>query len=418
MSESMPDAACGEAFPTTPSEVSRECCEEAPEQGQAVRPSVPIFLETAGFEDDDDKLPVDLNGCATSEVPGAVAVEEGLNEDSCSSSSSRKLAATEPRRKPGLDLADPELTTDEGLALADALREAQAALDFARQFVTSPSLGRSSAKSLPQSDAQHAALQDPIDKVEAEGLSSIAPVPRETSPACLASAASVEQSAPDCARPSQEHVNALHARFGPNCARMRVAQQAASEKRHTVDKQRLVQQQKQRDAEEAAKSEPLRRQAALRAASARRAVQEEKRLQSEEEACIRAKRATNPESAQRYRNGAARRAKSEQHRRQSLAREVLADLEEIQRKRREESDCKGGELQERCEKSEWGHCRAVLSTQPGSKLRGPPAPPGPNLPRIVPSPRNVENLSRAHRTPRKPSSLDVTNLPPLIPSGH
>jgi len=233
------------------------------------------------------------------------------------------------------------------------------------------------------------------------------------------------QSSSSSCRPSQDHLNALHARFGQNAARARAAKQRTQQREQSVDKRKLAQQRLQQDAEQAAKSEPFRRRAAERAASEQRVRRDEQHHLAQEEASMNAKRAANAEASQRYKNSAARRVKSEQQRRRALAREVFADLEDTQRKRFEEDEAKGGELQRRCESSDWAACAPLVHAKSARKLAGQhsdssaptsarklPGQHSDSLPRIIPSPRYASvDAPRSHR-----SNSAVTHLPPLIPA--
>lgn len=277
---------------------------------------------------------------AASDQAGAAEDNRPVVTESCPSSSATRAAQC-PKMPTGLPPAGFVFDTDEGLALAEALNEARAALDHARQVVSSPSLDRVSAACDMQPEVYPQIMQEPQDVVEKTST-----------------------------RPSKQHVNALHARFGQNAARARVARQSGQEREQSKDRRMDVQQRRQRDAEEADKSEPMRQRAALRAASERRIRREEQRQQQEEEELMRAKHAANAEASGRYRSCAARRARSEQQRRRALAQEVLADLETVQRARLEEDECRGDELQRRCEASDWSTCAPMVNTRairkPGS----------------------------------------------------
>merc|ERR1712187_646277 len=54
----------------------------------------------------------------------------------------------------------------------------------------------------------------------------------------------------------------------------------------------------------------------------------------------------------------------------AIVAEVLSDLYEMQAKRREEHEAKGEDLRRKCEKSEWSHCKAVVSTRGPVVRRG------------------------------------------------
>jgi len=234
----------------------------------------------------------------------------------------------------------------------------------------------------------------------------------------LADAGDIEQDGVqvDCKSkvPSQEHLNALHIRFGHNAACARAAKQRCTEKDRYVDNRKQAKCRLQRDAAEAAKSEHLRERAAARVASAKAARHQEYLQSAQEEALMKAKRATNPAVIERHRRGAARRATSERKRRQTLIQEVLSDLTVLQSKRLEEDERKGDELQRRCEELDWADCAPVLKTQPVRKMKGigtPTAASLPSLPRILPGSRIAEDVPRSHR---QSSSHGVPRLPQVL----
>jgi len=302
------------------------------------------------------------------------------------------------------------LITDQGIGLADALKDAKIAsakqLNMCRVDAAVAQTAIKTASSSPHSQVasstSNAAVDAQVGAILSEELT--------TALKHLDELQTSSENAPASVRPSQGHMNALHARFGQNAARMRVAQHRLQEgNRHDLDKRKQLQQKIQRDTEEAKKAEPLRRRAAMRAASERRARQEDQRRHAEEDAIIQAARSTTAEAAQRYRQSAARRVRSEQQRRRALGLEIIADIEIRQRARREEDECLGDKLQQRCETSDWANCVAVLNTQPQQKKResrSPSAGSPTSLPRIiVPS----------SRAPQKPTNSVATCLPPLLP---
>lgn len=313
-----------------------------------------------------------------------------------SPSPSAEPAGQQVESQPSTPPAGATLVTEEGASLAEALSEARAALDFARRFVSSPSLER--INSISKRNSQEAA--DDVSRSAAAAV----------------------------AAPSREHVNALHARFGPPAARARVASKEKSrDVQESLDKRKQAEQKLQRDSEEAAKSEPLRRRAALRAKSEQRARREEQQQQAEEDALMRAKKAADAESSKRYSRCAARRAKSEQQRRQALAQEVLTDILKAQHERLEEDQRRGDDLQRRCEDKDWSSCAPVVNTQTARKPPcGPGGPRTPNgyapssLPRIVPrggaSPRHTDlDICKSNQASRESPGYERTLLPPLIP---
>jgi len=119
------------------------------------------------------------------EVGAASSVEEAVvggpargSPRAAASSDAQQLGATGQRRaRAGRALAprvdDDELVSDEGKALAQALREAQAALEAARQYVTSPWLEGTRGSAASSSAAAAAATASPSSparpEVEVEG---------------------------------------------------------------------------------------------------------------------------------------------------------------------------------------------------------------------------------------------------------
>jgi len=309
--------------------------------------------------------------------------------------------------------------TDEGAALAQALREAQAALDHARQFVTSPCLDR---------PATGAAGQLPSEAADTP--------PPQGAPEVLV----LDPSAGD-SKPCPEHVNALHARFGTNAAQARVSH-AQEQARQSKVKQRVEAKKKVlQDAADAAKGEELRQRAARRVASERRRKREDLLQEEEEKAIMSARHKADAAVSQRYSKCAARRAKSEQLRRHTVEREIIAEIQEAQRKRREESDAKGEALQRRCEDADWSNCKPVVDAKPMKR----PPPRGPHvasarstasnecgksgcdssrsggsctLPRIVPpaAPRTCPDVRQGMMARERASDLELTRLPVLVAS--
>lgn len=317
----------------------------------------------------------------------------------CSLPPSARLAADRARSP-----AKSDVETDEGQALADALSAAQAALDFARQFVTSPSLDH---LAVLKSHSAHEpdTIQEPSSFAVVAPHGSAVTVPSISMGGC-------------CHRlhnTRSEHEDGIHACFGNNEARMQSVQHrtrvrrqhsqpcSSRERPERVENQRLVQQRVRRDAEEAAKSEPLRRRAALRVASEVRAQQEEQRQQAEEEASEFARRAADAEVCHRRRVCAARRAKSEQQRRKSLATDMLADLIAKQRQRLQEDEHKGDVLRGRCEASDWSSCGPLVNKL---ATRVPCF-----LPKVLPAASRCEGLGVCKAS----QQLSTSHLPPLVP---
>merc|ERR1719424_2146803 len=95
---------------------------------------------------------------------------------SCAKASSPCLFAASDTK--GFGRQSLELATDEGKALSEALSEAQAALDAARHFITSPSLQYKSASCNPPGEHDSACID--ISKLQSR-KSSRGPSPRQHS---------------------------------------------------------------------------------------------------------------------------------------------------------------------------------------------------------------------------------------------
>jgi len=389
-----------------------------------------FFGEENEDETDEEEL---LTRCASTVIEETVATEkacgspQGANNDiadrdvpgtegTCGSSSSATkdsahehdtdcAHASDPVILASTDSSSLSLHCEEGRALSEALREARLALDNARRFVTSPALDRPVTPcTLPVSN-----VPMPTPRLqEASETFILAPTP------------------PTSARyTSRERVNALHARFGENAARARVARHSSREPEQGAEKRNQRNQRLQRDAEESAKSEGVRRNAALRVASERRAQSEAQRRQEEDEALAAAQRDVRAQASRQYAKSAARRAKSEQQRQRSQVSEVLLDLDAMQRKWLEEDEKKAQELRQRCEDRAWSDGKSVISDKPLRKY----PPHGPHvlpesgskvaghdrtvLPEIVQ--RRRAPSSSAKKTPRRSVSCDATLLPPIAP---
>jgi len=159
----------------------------------------------------------------------------------------------------------------------------------------------------------------------------------------------------------RERINSLHARFAENAARERV-QRARSMDRVAARRKQVELEEKARKAQrDAVDAEEHRRRAARRAASEQRAKMEAQRQNDEAQAAEEEKRRLDRVAGARYASGAARRAASAQSRELVLAQEVLADLQIVQDQRREASDAKGRELQQRCEEGDWKQVKSVVA---------------------------------------------------------
>lgn len=314
--------------------------------------------------------------------------------------------ASDPIILSSTDSSSLSLHCEEGRALSEALREARLALEHARRFVTSPALDRPVTPCKPE--VSNVPMPTPKLKEASETIN-------------------LEPTPPTSARyTSRERVNALHARFGENAARARVARHSSREPEQSVEKRNQRHQRLQRDAEEAAKSEGVRRDAALRVASERRALNSARRTQEEEEALAAAQRDVRAQASRQYAKSAARRVKSEQQRQRSQVNEALLDLDAMQQKWLDEDEKKAQELQRRCEERAWSDGKSVISTKPprsypshephvlpesGSKAAGHDRT---VLPEIVQ--RRRAPSSSAKKTPRRSVSCDVTFLPPIAPA--
>lgn len=285
----------------------------------------------------------------------------------------------------------PELVTDEGLALADALREARAALHAARQFVTTPwdrpaipalecpaqndSAAASASETSPrrkplevQADERPVSRQTPTT-VQADER----PASRQTPTAAPPQLRRPSSASSSCsnAGPSRQHVNALHARFGEAHARARVDRAKSLDVADKARQKAKAELKAEQQLDDDVIAETERRRCAQRAASARRAHADMQRKEEEQKAVEAGKREADRVVAQRYASSAARRVTSERARREVMAREVLSDLKTLQSDRRQAGDEKGLALQARCEEANWQSCKPVVSTGRKATSRGP-----------------------------------------------
>lgn len=273
----------------------------------------------------------------------AAAVDEE-EESYCSVSSA---SSNGRRRRGSASMAlGATMVTDEGAALAEALSDAQAALDYARQFVTSPwdrnaAGGDQAASHSPQGAAE-------VLELDQDGC----PVQHQTK-------------AP--AGPRPEHVKALHRRYGEQAARARVARARSLEREKEAKLAAEARRKAEAAVEEAAKAEAERQRAAARVVSEKRATALARRQAKEELELQAAKSVAETAAGERYAKSACRRAVSEQQRQQRRANEVLRDLEEVQQQRRKEGESKGRELQRRCEEADWSNAASVVAAELAAK---------------------------------------------------
>lgn len=260
------------------------------------------------------------------------------------------------------------IESEEGLALVQALKEAQAALDVARQYVTSPALDRLSTPRTPAPasdahtsggshagralDARSSSTSRPmqvevevltLDREDAEEPEPSRP-PREVS--SQSPPVPVEPAPPASrAAPSRDHVNALHMRFGEQAAKARVERQQANVKVEQRQQRAEAAKQLRHAAEDAARGEELRKSAARRMASERR-IREEAQ---QEEAESRLVELIRGKKGRQNAKNAARRARSEsvRHREievEQLQREMASEMQREQHGRCENgdsADCRG-----------------------------------------------------------------------------
>eukprot|EP00440_Ansanella_granifera_P030354 gb/GFBE01032977.1/.p1 GENE.gb/GFBE01032977.1/~~gb/GFBE01032977.1/.p1 ORF type:complete len:513 (+),score=79.14 gb/GFBE01032977.1/:1-1539(+) len=310
-----------------------------------------------------------------------------------------------------------ELISDEGKLLFEALREAQAALDAARQFVTSPSLRptqhsiaaepapKPSQATAPSPAACYAALASRLHKADAADEQRPVPEPmilppeaprpppraraprrHSTGPprqmtahpappavACAqATGASAAALAADGGQAAgRQRVNALHARFGEAAACARVKRARSLEVASRLQKEAEAEAEAAQRAAAEADMNEHRRRAAKRVASERRAKQEAEQEAEEQRALENMRKELQRSVGLRYAKSANRRLGSERSRREALTREVLASVQAEQAERREADLNKGKVLQNRCQESDWSECRPVVeSRRRSTRARG------------------------------------------------
>ncbi|CAE8609361.1 unnamed protein product [Polarella glacialis] len=349
------------------------------------------------------------------------------------------------------------LVSDEGKDLLQAIREAQAALDAARQFVTSPSLPRpallsasaagsptsaasagrkaepgaamseapaalSPAKSSSSSRARQASADSrpppPVRHRSQSTHSSPRPAapprPARTPPAAPMIAYATATSAAALAAElgaeaaGRQRVNALHARFGEAAARSRVSRAKSLEEAQRARRDAEAEAKAAEEAKAAAGAEVQRRRAAQRAASERRAKREEEQKEEELRMVENMRKDSQRATGLRSANSAARRAESERARREALTMEVLSTLHADHAERREAGTRKGRELQERCQASDFaavdsrwklpkGRSSSVRCSTPG-RADSPDDGASTSLPRILSPRKNLIGMEVTQRT--------------------
>jgi hypothetical protein len=304
------------------------------------------------------------------------------------------------------------IVSDEGKALADALLEARRALDYARQFVTSPSLNDKSNVQIADSPSGVSRAQETVEVSDVPEIS--------------------QKPEPDHSQ--QERVIDVAQRFDVNGAHARVSRERSRERRAAAEKRKQEQQKVEQEKQEAERSEAYRKELARRVALEKRALREAQRREEEERALQQAKREADAQVSREYAKSAARRAKSERLRQKAKVHECLADLVEEQRDRLMEDELKAQKLQQRCEESDWSACKAVVNRKsvPRPPRAASPAPPPPakedaqdhgngpsppsvKLPHIAPPPPRRARSQNSIHIPRRPSDWELTRLPRIVP---
>jgi len=333
--------------------------------------------------------------------------------------------------------SDGEIISDEGKALAQALREARAALEAARQYVTSPYLDSCSAAA-PREDVEvEGTLRtDRLDLEEEHIAKEAAPPAVEVAGPSTAVAAAADGKPKPPAQPQRktscspepkeigQRINELHVRCGENLARERVQRAKSLDLRERRAMQAEEKARAAKAEEDNAQARVMRHQAARRAASERRAAKELKQQEEERRSEEAARKQADARAGRMYACSAARRAASERNQRQALASEVLADLHVLQGERRKIGNAKGEELQQRCQEADWGHAKSVVEHRRKMPPRGPsPAPDGvqepregtsiPTLPRVLPSPRGRGGRASSSRAAASRTSSASVHLPPI-----
>jgi len=314
-----------------------------------------------------------------------------------------------------------ELITDEGIALEQALQEAQAALCAARQFISSPwdrqtvsSSSKDSAEKGNEERPEHSGTDADVLIVDSSAPSG-PPEPQHTR-----SHASFEADDVDTTNVPMENATGVP---GAQLYRPERARQLARPMQQVED---------MFAAEKAERVAAARRRAAVRAASERRAQKDAVQAELEAQAVKSFKREADAEAAVRFAKSAARRAFSEKQRAEMLTREVVADCELMQSRRRQEENIRCRELRRRCDESDWSRSKAVVHSRRGSSRPRPMHNNGEHaydhayhekdnrvgvstdlhsrLPRLVGTPRSTLQCSHLKKGP----SSSVVTLPRLV----
>jgi len=254
-----------------------------------------------------------------------------------------------------------ELLTDEGRELDEALREAQQALEVARQFVNSPSLCERAPALLRQTSSEAEAPSQP---------------PRRKKSRPPAGAAKAEASV----FASQGAAAGLMGDLpGEAAARARVRRAKSMEVANRLRQEAEAAAKEAERASLVSVMEAQRRRAARRASSEQRALRAARR-QEEQLKRLQERRSQEQQAlGLRSAKSASRRVESERCRRQDLAREVLLSLHAEQAARREVGRQQGGELAQRTldkpatctflakeiakKDSDFSHCRPVVESR-------------------------------------------------------
>jgi len=357
-------------------------------------------------DDEDNEEGASIAAARLGEIATTV-VNKVLDSDSSLGIASQRQAEVRFRDNHLIEQASP-IVTDEGQALADALQEARRALDYARQFVTSPSLDAKSHLQVADAPGQSSCFHNSAVLTESEMLVEKQELPIHDS--------------------EQRRVNDLREPVGASAAQRRVCRERSRERSAAVEKRKQEQEKLENEKKAAERSAEYRKEIARRLALEKRALRQAQQQEEEERALTSARREADAQMSREYAKSAARRAKSERMRQKAKVNEVLADLVQVQRDRLLEDELKAQKLQQRCEESDWSACKPVVSTKP---MQRPPrtfspasrmskedaqdqGSPNSALPRIAPPPRRARSLNSMKTQPR-PSDFEATRLPRIVP---
>lgn len=252
--------------------------------------------------------------------------------------------------------------SEEGHKLNQALCEAQRALEAARCFVHSPSLGeRSQSRTEPPSSKVN--MRSPLGVTVSTSSSQMAKETFDFEESPLAAERlKLAAKLAEVVKPEFQGMK-LCPRIGEAAARARVRRAKSLEAAKRCQSEAEAEARAAARAEAAAAIAAHRKRAARRAASEKRARRCAMRQEEELHSLAAMRREEQRCMGLRYAKSANRRVESERIRREDLTRKVLASLHAEQAARREAELRKGQELQQRCQDADFAHCKALVESR-------------------------------------------------------